>query len=128
MAPEVLCGKTYKNEEGKTKLIQGYDFISEAWSLGCVLYECACLRSPFDVRGQTLKQLCHRVKTIDYQGIRSVCACSNLDSNSFSSSFSHESLYSPLLYHIVEQTLRPANKRMDMKTIHESATEAFTVK
>ena len=34
MSPEVLKG-------------QGYDWKSDVWSLGCVIYELACLRSPF---------------------------------------------------------------------------------
>jgi NIMA (never in mitosis gene a)-related kinase len=34
MSPEVLKGN-------------GYDWKSDCWSLGCVVYELACLRSPF---------------------------------------------------------------------------------
>ena len=34
MSPEVLKG-------------EGYDWKSDAWSLGCVVYELCCLRSPF---------------------------------------------------------------------------------
>lgn len=44
MSPEVLRG-------------EGHHFASDIWSLGCVLYELACLRSPFQQRKLTMDRL-----------------------------------------------------------------------
>lgn len=53
MSPEVLHG-------------QGYDFKSDMWSLGCLLYELATLRSPFEAPNQTLYDIFKRINSCDF--------------------------------------------------------------
>jgi NIMA (never in mitosis gene a)-related kinase len=48
MSPEVLRGN-------------GYDWKSDIWSLGCILYEMAMLRSPFKSEGLNLYGLFQKV-------------------------------------------------------------------
>lgn len=48
MSPEVLRG-------------EGHHFASDVWSLGCLLYELATLRSPFAERGLTMDKLFLRI-------------------------------------------------------------------
>jgi NIMA (never in mitosis gene a)-related kinase len=53
MSPELLKG-------------DGYDMKSDIWSLGCVLYEMANLRSPFKTDDQNLYALFQRITSCDY--------------------------------------------------------------
>merc|ERR1719446_461652 len=53
MSPEVLRG-------------EGHDFASDIWSLGCVLYELAMLRSPFQQKGLTMDKLFLKIVQGDY--------------------------------------------------------------
>lgn len=53
MSPEVLHG-------------QGYDFKSDVWSLGCLLYEFATLKSPFEAPNQTLYDIFKKINNGDY--------------------------------------------------------------
>jgi len=53
MSPEVLRG-------------EGHDFASDIWSLGCVLYEMAMLRSPFQQKGLTMDKLFLKIVQGDY--------------------------------------------------------------
>ena len=53
MSPEVLRG-------------EGHDFASDIWSLGCVLYEMAMLRSPFQQKGLTMDRLFLKIVQGDY--------------------------------------------------------------
>ena len=53
MSPEVLRG-------------DGYDWKSDVWSLGCVLYELAVLKSPFKAEGLDLYSLFQKISKGDY--------------------------------------------------------------
>jgi serine/threonine protein kinase len=53
MSPEVLNG-------------EGYDFKSDVWSLGCLLYELAMLKSPFKSEGLNLYSLFEKISKGDY--------------------------------------------------------------
>eukprot|EP00948_MAST-09A_sp_MAST-9A-sp1_P001834 g1834.t1 len=59
MSPEVL-----KNE--------GYDWKSDIWSLGCILYELAVLRSPFKEEGLNLYRLFQKINKGEYKPIPSI--------------------------------------------------------
>ena len=54
MSPEVLKG-------------DGYDFKSDIWSLGCLLYELAMLKSPFKSEGLNLYSLFQKISNGDFQ-------------------------------------------------------------
>jgi len=56
MSPEVLRG-------------DGYDFKSDVWSLGCILYELAMLKSPFKAEGLNLYGLFQKISAGDFQPI-----------------------------------------------------------
>lgn len=59
MSPEVLQGK-------------GYEWSSDVWSLGCLLYELAMLRSPFKEEGLNLYGLFQKITKGSYPPISSV--------------------------------------------------------
>ncbi len=54
MSPEVIKG-------------QPYDFSSDLWSLGCLLYELAALRNPFFKEGQSLYILGKNINACSYE-------------------------------------------------------------
>jgi NIMA (never in mitosis gene a)-related kinase len=53
MSPEVIQG-------------QIHDYKADIWSLGCILYELACLKSPFKEPGLNLPGLMKKITTLDY--------------------------------------------------------------
>lgn len=55
MSPEVLKGE------------EGYDFKSDIWSLGCLLYELAMLKSPFKSEGLNMYSLFQKISAGDFQ-------------------------------------------------------------
>eukprot|EP00698_Gefionella_okellyi_P000596 TRINITY_DN10516_c0_g1_i1.p1 TRINITY_DN10516_c0_g1~~TRINITY_DN10516_c0_g1_i1.p1 ORF type:complete len:649 (-),score=138.75 TRINITY_DN10516_c0_g1_i1:120-2066(-) len=57
MAPEVF------------QSARGYNFSSDLWSLGCLLYELACGVSPFKEEGMSFVELVRRMKALQYKEI-----------------------------------------------------------
>lgn len=56
MSPEVLDGR-------------GYEWKSDVWSLGCLLYELATLRSPFKAEGDNLYTLFKKISVGKYEAL-----------------------------------------------------------
>eukprot|EP00003_Mantamonas_plastica_P006470 TRINITY_DN15267_c0_g1_i1.p1 TRINITY_DN15267_c0_g1~~TRINITY_DN15267_c0_g1_i1.p1 ORF type:complete len:160 (+),score=39.01 TRINITY_DN15267_c0_g1_i1:58-537(+) len=46
---------------------KGYNWKSDVWSLGCILYEMAELRQPFNVKGQSYLELARKIQSCDYE-------------------------------------------------------------
>jgi serine/threonine protein kinase len=57
MSPEVIKGES------------GYDFKSDIWSLGCLLYELAVLKSPFKAEGIDIWVLLQKISNGEYQPV-----------------------------------------------------------
>lgn len=46
----------------------GYDWKSDVWSMGCLLYELACLRSPFEMEGANLYDVFQKISKVGASG------------------------------------------------------------
>lgn len=68
MSPEVLRGG-------------GYSWKSDVWSLGCLLYELAMLRSPFKSEGLNLYSLFQKINTVGLSASRGCSAFDKQPSN-----------------------------------------------
>ncbi|CAM9369982.1 unnamed protein product [Ectocarpus sp. 13 AM-2016] len=94
MSPETLKG-------------QGHDMGSDIWSLGCVLYELAQLRSPFAGKHLTMKTLFRKIVQAEYPP---------LDCK----------IYSPCLTNLVAHLLMPdPTIRPRIELVHQAAQLAF---
>ncbi|TGZ66104.1 hypothetical protein CRM22_005515 [Opisthorchis felineus] len=85
----------------------GYDFASDIWSLGCLLYEMAALQSPFYGEHMNLYRLCRKIKSGDYAPLP-------------------DSIHSPELRNLVKQCIQTNPKdRPKIKEVHEVACEMY---
>ncbi|KAG5442005.1 Serine/threonine-protein kinase Nek7 [Clonorchis sinensis] len=85
----------------------GYDFASDIWSLGCLLYEMAALQSPFYGEHMNLYRLCRKIKSGDYAPLP-------------------DSIHSLELRDLVKQCIQTNPKdRPKIKEVHEVACEMY---
>ena len=57
MSPEVIGGA-------------GYDFKSDVWSLGCMLYELSTLQNPFEFENATLAGVFGKIIRAEYNALQ----------------------------------------------------------
>ena len=80
--------------------------LSDIWSLGCILYELAMLRSPFKAPGLDLFGLCQRINKGEYDPV--------------------STSYSKTLRDLVDKMLnRDASRRPDMKEVATFASDQY---
>ncbi|KAI1720293.1 protein kinase domain-containing protein [Ditylenchus destructor] len=74
---KTVCGTPYYMAPERISEL-GYSFMSDIWSLGCILYEMAALRSPFFGEKENITSLVEKIRTADYPPIPEDCYSSQL--------------------------------------------------
>jgi len=70
--PKTVCGTPYYMSPERINEI-GYSYSSDVWSLGCILYEMATLKSPFYGEKENITSLMAKIERADYPPITDEC-------------------------------------------------------